>query len=95
MRTFSCFTMITYDCKSCNYRDLFNKVSCLSYFGGDFLEPRSGQCREYTACIRDWCKNQGLLMHCEFEINTHYYQSNVFRHEIRQVKPVSKIFPSV
>ena len=71
------------------------KFPVFRILGGDFLEPKSGYCREYTACIRDWCKNQGLFMHCEFEIITHYYQSNVFRHEIRQAKPSSKLFPSV
>ena len=87
-KTFSCFTMITYDCKSYNYLDLFNKVSRAFLLISSSPkvvtlqnQPVGGTCVKISFYL---CN--AMHMHCEFEMNTHYYQSNTFCHKIRQNK---------
>ena len=92
-KTFSCFTMITYDCKSCNYLNLFNKVSrgCLLISSSPKVVTLENQPVWGTGVkISFYLCN--VYVNCEFEMNTHYYQSNAFCHKIRQNKTWFKNF---
>ena len=87
-KTFSCFTMITYDCKSYNYLDLFNKVSraFLLISSSPKVVTLQNQPVGGTCVKTSFYLCNAMHMHCEFEMNTHYYQSNTFCHKIRQNK---------
>ena len=75
------------------------KFLVFHFLGSDSLEPKSHHCRENQLALGtdvniSFCLHNAYV-NCEFEVNIHYYESNAFYHEIRQIKPGSRIFPSV
>lgn len=52
--SFLSFYNIFCDYKSCNSRDLFNKVSYLNFLSVDFLAPNTGYCCENQPVLELW-----------------------------------------